>query len=180
MPDAHEAPSALARWTSASPSPATSQYKGLVQRFLKAGRVADLRSVELSDLIAHVQSLSGTDIRRKAAGALSKFFAYLAKSGEIASNPALELVATLKEEKTREKTRRQLVAAGMNDEDAAHLTWRDVARVIFGTGSNGVPSDRMPPLASDVMTKLARKLLSRMSSCPIDALENLLGRSIDA
>jgi len=180
VPRSHQAAPVVTRWLAESPGPATFQYAGLVRRFLEQECVVDLASVRSPQLIAHVQSLSGTEAPRKAATALSKFFAYLVKSGDILSNPAIDLIDTLKEQRKKASTHELLVAAGMTDKDAARVTWRDVARVIVGSEDSAVPPERMPPPGSDVMTRLSRKLLSRIKSCTPEGLETLLDRQIDA
>ena len=179
VPADYKEPLALTRWLADFPRPATKQYVSLVRRFLEAGQVMDLSAVRSFDLLEHVQSLRGTAIRRKAASALAKFFAYLVNSGDIPSNPAIDLVATLREERAKQSTCQQLVDAGMNHEDAAGLTWRDVARVVLGTDRSSVSSDRMPPSSSEVMLRLTRTLLARLKSCAPESLDNLLNQPID-
>lgn len=147
------------------------QYPGPVRRFLHERGSEDLRSVSEPELIQYAAAIGSEGVRKKTVSALESFFAYAARHGHVSHDPARFLWQAVHRAVQDRTLVHELARAGLPNQDAAELSWRDVAALTLG------PPDAPPrklELSPELHRQLSGELLRLLQGTTPDELDSVL------
>lgn len=157
--------------------PAIAQYVSAVRSFSGAFGNGNLCSAGEDDLVAYASAIESSASRARAISALNAFYGFLLDRGSIDRDPARHLSERVRRGQLARATIDELVTAGMRDEDARALVWRDVAMALF-CNSRRKRATALARAGSPVLERLGDQFLKRIQNGEAKDLARILDNSV--